>query len=80
MAAADAAAATPAQQQEPPPPPGTDPSKTRWPELVGKPAKEARIAIEADRPELTVIVVPPHSLVTADYRSDRGEGGQRDER
>jgi len=104
------------------PPPGAYPDKRRWPELVGAPAREARLTIETERPELTVHVslvffggggvrddeavelisawagavrwstpvtpimqhhcdpvartlqqqvIPPHSAVTADYRSDR---------
>ena len=71
-ASVSAATADETPPPPPPPPPGSDPSRRSWPELVGQPAKSARVAIEADNPDLTVVVVPPHALVTADYRPDRG--------
>ena len=49
----------------------SEPEKTQWPELVGKTAVEAKAAIEAESPGLTVHIVPPNSMVTMDYRLDR---------
>jgi hypothetical protein len=54
-----------------PPPVGEDFGKSEWPELLGRPWREAKTVIETDRPELTVIVVPPGSVVTQDWREDR---------
>ena len=59
------------------PPVGEERDKAEWPELLGRPAREARIVIETERPELTVQVVPPGSAATMDYRSDRGELGHK---
>lgn len=50
----------------------TNPQKTKWPELVGKPASEAKIIIEQEsNQKLKVQIVPPDSMVTCDYRLDR---------
>lgn len=47
-------------------------SKTKWPELVGKTAKEAKTIIEQEtQGKVTVHIVPPNSMVTMDYRLDR---------
>lgn len=54
-----------------PPPVGEDFGKAEWPELLGRPWREAKASVETDRPELTVIVVPPGSVVTQDWREDR---------
>jgi len=46
--------------------------KTRWPELVGKAATEAKAIIERDSGnKLHVHIVPEGSPVTMDYRLDR---------
>lgn len=46
--------------------------KTEWPELVGKPAEEAKAIIEQEtQGSKTVTIVPPNSMVTMDYRTDR---------
>lgn len=48
------------------------PAKSVWPELVGTPCEQARAAIEAAMPAgALVLVVPEHSMVTMDFRSNR---------
>ena len=45
--------------------------KPAWAHLVGKSADEAMSHIQAERPELKVLIVPKGSMVTADVRLDR---------
>ncbi|MFJ7272330.1 serine protease inhibitor [Streptomyces sp. NPDC099050] len=45
--------------------------KSVWPELVGKPAEEARERIRAEFPETVVHVVPEGSMVTMDFNEQR---------
>mmetsp|Transcript_30910 Transcript_30910/g.67821 ORF Transcript_30910/g.67821 Transcript_30910/m.67821 type:complete len:152 (-) Transcript_30910:168-623(-) len=45
--------------------------KEEWPDLVGKSGEEAKAAILADDPKLTVHVLPDGSMVTMDFRLDR---------
>lgn len=47
------------------------PSKTEWPELVGKDGEEAKAKILEEFPKLTVFTVKVGSMVTMDYRMDR---------
>lgn len=55
-----------------PPPVGESPEKTSWPELVGVPAKEARLTIELERPELRVQVGWCRVLKHFNWLSSRG--------
>uniref|UniRef100_A0A8I6WLJ4 Chymotrypsin inhibitor-2 n=1 Tax=Hordeum vulgare subsp. vulgare TaxID=112509 RepID=A0A8I6WLJ4_HORVV len=48
-----------------------DGPKTEWPELVGRTIEEAREKIKADRPDLTVKVVPVGDAVTLDFNEKR---------
>ena len=45
--------------------------KPSWGNLVGTPGSEAKEAIEAFNPELTVHEVPEDAMVTMDFREDR---------
>ncbi|MFI5867087.1 serine protease inhibitor [Streptomyces sp. NPDC051546] len=45
--------------------------KSVWPELMGKPAEEARERIRAEFPEITVHMVPEGSMVTMDFNEQR---------
>lgn len=45
--------------------------KPSWEKLVGRPGSEAKQAIEAFNPDLTVQEVPEDSMVTMDFREDR---------
>ncbi|GJN04840.1 hypothetical protein PR202_ga22415 [Eleusine coracana subsp. coracana] len=49
----------------------TGEKKTSWPEVVGKPAKEAVEVIKKDFPEADIHVLPSGSPVTLDFRTDR---------
>ncbi|MFF1410659.1 serine protease inhibitor [Streptomyces sp. NPDC058289] len=46
-------------------------AKSEWPELMGKPAEEAREQIAAEFPEIAVHVVPDGSMVTMDFNEQR---------
>ncbi|MFF3216123.1 serine protease inhibitor [Streptomyces sp. NPDC002886] len=46
-------------------------AKSVWPELMGKPAEEARQQIGAEFPEIAVHVVPEGSMVTMDFNEQR---------
>ncbi|WP_143196900.1 serine protease inhibitor [Streptomyces sp. CB00455] len=46
-------------------------AKNEWPELMGKPAEEAREQIRAEFPEVSVHVVPEGSMVTMDFNEQR---------
>jgi hypothetical protein len=49
-----------------------EPSKTEWPELVGKPVDYAKAQIEREtNGQVKVFIIPPNSMVTMDYRLDR---------
>ena len=48
-----------------------DGPKTEWPELVGRTIKEAEEKIKADRPDLTVDVVPVGTNVTGEFNENR---------
>ena len=49
-----------------------DPQKTKWPELVGKTATEAKHIIEQEsHQKLSVQIVPQGSMITCDYRLNR---------
>ncbi|WP_327257286.1 serine protease inhibitor [Streptomyces sp. NBC_01244] len=45
--------------------------KSEWPELMGKPAEEARRQIRAEFQEIAVHVVPEGSMVTMDFNEQR---------
>ena len=45
--------------------------RRHWPHLLGQPAEEVENKIKAERPDLHVIRVPEHSMVTMDMRMDR---------
>ncbi|MFE3864484.1 serine protease inhibitor [Streptomyces goshikiensis] len=46
-------------------------AKSEWPELMGKPAAQARQQIGAEFPEITVHVLPEGSMVTMDFNEQR---------
>ena len=47
-------------------------SKTKWPELVGKTAHEAKKIIELETAgKVSVYIVPQDSMITMDYCLDR---------
>merc|ERR1711976_225740 len=46
-------------------------TKEQWPEVVGKTGEEAKAAIQADRPDVTVEVMNELSPCTMDFRTDR---------
>ncbi|MCY0937340.1 serine protease inhibitor [Streptomyces sp. H34-S4] len=46
-------------------------AKSVWPELMGKPAEEARRQIRAEFPEIAVHVVPEGGMVTMDFNEQR---------
>uniref|UniRef100_A0A452XM19 Subtilisin-chymotrypsin inhibitor-2A n=3 Tax=Aegilops tauschii TaxID=37682 RepID=A0A452XM19_AEGTS len=45
--------------------------KTRWPEVVGLCAEEAKKIILADKPDADIIVLPVGTPVTKDFRPER---------
>jgi hypothetical protein len=45
--------------------------KTEWPEVVGQTGQDAKAQILADRPDVTVYILPEGSFVTMDYRTNR---------
>lgn len=49
----------------------TDPTRQSWPDLVGMDAEEAKTIIELQDPNLTVVVLKPGAMVTADYQEYR---------
>lgn len=46
-------------------------AKSAWPELLGKPAEEAREQIQAQCPEIMVHMVPEGSMVTMEFNEQR---------
>lgn len=42
-----------------------------WPELVGLPSEEAERRIKEEKPGINVRIIPPDSMVTMDFRTDR---------
>jgi hypothetical protein len=46
------------------------PGKSAWPELLGKQATLAALAIAHDRPDVVVEVLPPGSAVIPKYNDD----------
>jgi hypothetical protein len=48
-----------------------DNSKNSWPELLGRNIDEAVEIIKSENPNLNVTKVPPGTMLTRDYRTDR---------
>eukprot|EP00540_Astrosyne_radiata_P013110 CAMPEP_0116836936 /NCGR_PEP_ID=MMETSP0418-20121206/8377_1 /TAXON_ID=1158023 /ORGANISM="Astrosyne radiata, Strain 13vi08-1A" /LENGTH=63 /DNA_ID=CAMNT_0004466769 /DNA_START=274 /DNA_END=465 /DNA_ORIENTATION=- len=43
----------------------------KWPECVGMTGPEAKTLIEAEAPDLHVVIVDQNAIMTMDYRLDR---------
>uniref|UniRef100_A0A0C9S2T1 TSA: Wollemia nobilis Ref_Wollemi_Transcript_18630_628 transcribed RNA sequence n=1 Tax=Wollemia nobilis TaxID=56998 RepID=A0A0C9S2T1_9CONI len=48
----------------------TAPLRT-WPEVVGMSAEDAKNKIQSENPDLTVVIIPEHSIVTLEYNRNR---------
>ncbi|KAI3928528.1 hypothetical protein MKW98_024129 [Papaver atlanticum] len=53
------------------PPCGSPIGRVTWPQLLGKPAAEAKATIERERPGVTAVIIPKNEVRTMDFCSNR---------